>query len=81
MSAIDTYNKLRKRVDALKGEISREQGRADEIMARMKKEFNCDDIDAAKNLLEKKTAQLKDAEADLASKLADFETKWGERLR
>jgi|14BtaG_2_1085337.scaffolds.fasta_scaffold51529_2 phage terminase small subunit len=80
MNTVDIYNRLRKKVDELKIEIAKDEGRAQEITERMKKEFGCASIDDAKDLLSKKKAESEAIKDDLATKMEAFSDKWDERL-
>jgi DNA phosphorothioation-dependent restriction protein DptG len=80
MNPVDTYNRLKKKVDDLRVKVAKDEGRADEITARMKKEFGCDTIEAARELLDKKAANLEELKEDLEDQLAAFNEKWGEQF-
>ena len=69
MMSIDKLKKLKDKVEELKREQSRAEGRLQEAQKRLKEEFNVSTLGAAKKLLK----QL-EVEEDLAQK--EFEMAW-----
>lgn len=80
MVLLDNYPRLKRRVDELVAEAAEAKGAVKEIERRLKEEYKCNDLAAAKLLLKRlgrKRQRLLDEY--LAAKKA-FESKWEEKL-
>lgn len=74
------YEKLRQAVQAAKSEADKAQGALDGVLARLRTEFNVDGLPAAERLASQLEIEAAIAETEYNDALAEFETKWKERL-
>lgn len=72
----DQFRRLKREVEEAKAEADRAQGALDQIMARLKEEFDCTDLKSAKKLLAELSAKRDRAEASFNKAMADYERKW-----
>lgn len=72
----DDYKRLKRKVDEAKEAANRAQGALDQLMERLKTDFECDDLKSAKRHL----AGLEEKQANLAAefdkKVRAYEAKW-----
>jgi len=74
------YERLKTKVDRLQREADRAAGIRDEKMGRLKEEFGCKSLDAARKLLKTVEQETEEAEAGYAEALEEFKEKWGDKL-
>ncbi|MCK9570180.1 hypothetical protein M0R72_14645 [Candidatus Pacearchaeota archaeon] len=77
---LDRYEKLKGKVDQLQREVSRVEGAQQEILKRLKKEFDCNSLDEAKTLRDKLESRSNRARESYEKALDQFEEEWGEVL-
>jgi len=77
---LDRYVKLKQLVEEKQQQAAEAKGSLNSILERLKKEFDCDSLKEAKQLLSK----LKKKESDLAEQfeiaINEFEEKWQDEL-
>lgn len=80
--AIDlaAYQDLKQRAESAKTEVDRAAGALQTQMATLKAEFDVDDLDAARALLDDLTEQLAESEQRYVDEMAKFEEAWKDRL-
>jgi len=72
----EKYRKLKQQVEETKAEASRAQGALDQLLTRLKEEFDCSSLKEAKAKLTELEAKKKKAESVFEKVLADYEEKW-----
>jgi len=72
----DQFKRLRKEVEDARTEADRAQGALDQLMSRLKEEFDCSDLKSAKKLLEELRAKKERAAAAFDKAARDYEKKW-----
>lgn len=72
----EKYRKLKQQVEEAKGEADRAQGALDQLLARLKEEFDCSNLKEAKAKLAELESKKKKAESVFEKVLADYEEKW-----
>jgi len=80
MADLKRYNELKERVEDAQKKSDRAQGNLDQIMKQLKNDFDCDDLDEAKDMLEKLEKELKKTEGEFDKAVLEFEKKWGDKL-
>lgn len=72
----ERYRKLKAEVEETKAEADRAQGALDQLLVRLKDEFECNNLKEAKAKLAELEAKKKKAEATFEKTLAAYEEKW-----
>lgn len=72
----EEFEKLKRQVEDAKAEADRAQGAYDQLMERLKKEFNCNTLDEAKTLLVKIQRRREEAGKAFQTKMDDYKRKW-----
>lgn len=72
----DQYRRLKREVEQAKAEAERAQGALEQLMKRLKEEFECEDIKSAKKLLAELQEKKEKAERAFDRALKDYELKW-----
>lgn len=72
----EEFEKLKRQVEDAKAEADRAQGAYDQLMERLKKEFNCKTLEEAKILLVKIQRQREEAGKVFQTKMDDYKRKW-----
>jgi hypothetical protein len=72
----EKYRKLKAEVEQTKAEADRAQGALDQLLARLRDEFECGTLKEAKLKLSELTAKKEKAEAAFEKTLAAYEEKW-----
>ena len=72
----EKYRKLKQEVENTKAEADRAQGALDQLLTRLKEEFDCSSLKEAKAKLAELEAKKKKAESVFEKVLADYEEKW-----
>ena len=80
MGEIKDIERLKKKVDSYKSKIQRAKGAKDEALRNLKEDFDVDNIDDAKALLEKLEKKEKKTKAQFDDALDEFKETWGERI-
>lgn len=70
------FKRLRQQVEEAKAEAERAQGARDQLTKRLKEEFNCTDVKAARTLLSTLQVQYREKEKELEKGLTAYEKKW-----
>lgn len=74
---LKAYTKLKTAVDEKQKEAERASGAFEQAMKQLKADFDCDNVDEAKELLAKLERKEAAAEADFATKLKEFQKEFG----
>lgn len=72
--------KMKEQVETAKQEASKAEGALSQIMLRLKSDFDCKTLDAAKSKLKELEQQASAAEKEFESSFTNFKAKYGERL-
>jgi DNA repair ATPase RecN len=72
----EKYRKLKQQVEETKAEADRAQGALDQLLSRLKEEFDCSSLKEAKAKLAELESKKKKAESVFEKVLADYEEKW-----
>lgn len=72
------FTKLRERLETLRRDEQRAAGARDQLLLRLKTEFGCDSVQAAKKLLAKLEADSDRENGEFQTALKEFEVKYGE---
>ena len=70
------YRKLKQDVEDAKNEASRARGALDTVLARLKEEFECEDLEAAKKKLVQLRKEATEAEESFQELAAAYQEKW-----
>lgn len=80
MIDIDQYRQLKRKVDEARSTYERANGALSQLMEKLKEDFNCESIDEANELLQKKIKMRDSAEKEFQQALDQFNTKWADKL-
>lgn len=80
MIALDDFETVKRKVDALRRKRDESIGALKQLKLRLKKEFDCDTIAEAKELLAKLTQEEIELASQWAKQLAAFKKKWKHML-
>ena len=75
------YTDLKNKVEALRRKAERAQGAYEQLLKRLKDEFGCDSLDAARALLNKTEREVKKAKERFEQAKTEFEQNWQEKLK
>jgi hypothetical protein len=70
------FNELKRLVEDAKEDASRAKGAREQLMKRLDEEFDCKDLDDARDLLKRIAKQRDDAKKSFDDKMADYKKKW-----
>ena len=80
MADLKRYNELKEKVEDIQKKADRAQGNLDQIMKQLKNDFDCDDLEEAKAILDKLEKELEETESEFDEAISEFEEKWGDKL-
>jgi len=80
MTNLDRYQKLKGKADELQREADRAEGALEQLMDKLKDEFDCETLEEAEKLSKKLEKEAKKAEEDFETAIDMFEEKWGDVL-
>jgi len=80
MADLKRYNELKEKVEDTQKKADRAQGNLDQIMKQLKNDFDCDDLEEAKAILDKLEKELEETESEFDEAISEFEEKWGDKL-
>lgn len=80
MADLKRYNELKEKVEDAQKKADRAQGNLDQIMRQLKSDFDCDDLEEAKEVLGKLEKELEETESEFDEAISGFEEKWGDKL-
>jgi hypothetical protein len=80
VSPIKRALELVEEVERLKRERDRSQGRMDQLLSRLKSEFDCDSLSQAEIYLHNLGQDIEKEEEELVSMLEDFKSKYHDKL-
>jgi hypothetical protein len=72
----EKYRKLKAEVEETQAEANRAQGALDQLLVRLRDEFECGSLKEAKVKLAELEAKKKKAEAAFEKAMADYKEKW-----
>jgi predicted nucleic acid-binding Zn-ribbon protein len=70
------FRQLKREVEDAKAEADRAQGALDQLLVRLKEEFECDSLKDAKTLLTELHAKMEKAQSEFDKAFRDYQTKW-----
>lgn len=74
------YEKIKAKVDRLKRDATKAEGALEQLLVQLKKEFNCETIEQAKEHLQELQEQVEQEQEALEVQLTRFEKKWASVL-
>lgn len=80
MADVKDVERIKQRVEALKSKIQRSQGAKEEALRQLKEEFEVDNLEDAKTLLEDLEKRERVAQKKFDKSLQKFEDDWQERI-
>jgi hypothetical protein len=72
----DQYRKLKLEVEESKSEAERAQGALDQLLARLKEEFDCSNLKEAKRLLDDLESKRDRAQKSFQEAMTNYQKKW-----
>ncbi len=75
------YQKLKAKVDRTRADADKAAGALDQMKVELKKEFDCDSLEDAVELLKKLELKEKAIVKEYEEELVDFESRWAEYLK
>lgn len=75
------YKRLKREIDKLDREISRKEGAQEELLRTLQRDFECETLDDAQDLLEALQQQEHKLKNKFDQELEAFEEKWGDVLQ
>lgn len=75
-----SYEKIKAKVDRLKRDATKAEGALEQLLVQLKKEFNCETIEQAKEHLQELQEQVEQEQEALEVQLTRFEKKWASVL-
>lgn len=72
----ETYKKLKKRAEDARAAADRAHGARDQLLKRLKEEFNCEDLKEAKEMLVELEEKRDRAKKAFDAQLLDYEERW-----
>jgi len=72
------YRELKQEVEAARNEATRAQGALDQLIDRLKDEFECESLKEAKTLLTSLETKREEADEDFEKAFADYQKRWKE---
>ena len=79
-TALERFNKIKDQTERLQREADRATGAFDQLLGRLKSEFDCETIEEAEEKLTDMNQRLKTTEREFNEKLTEFETKHADVL-
>lgn len=77
---LDEFKRLQEKVEAAKSRAERAKGQFDQLMERLKDEFDCSSIEEAEELIEQKKKERSKAEKSYRAALDKFEKDYGDKI-
>lgn len=74
----ETYRRLKRDVDDARSEAERAKGALDQLMTRLKEEFDCSSLKEAKSVLAKMQTTRDTAQQKFTKALEDYQRKWND---
>jgi hypothetical protein len=72
----DQYRRLKRAVDDARTEADRARGARDQLLSRLKEEFNCESLEGAKKMLEGLKAKKSKLQTAFEKAMEEYEEKW-----
>ena len=72
----ESYKRLKREVEEAKSEASRAQGALDQLLTRLKEEFECDTLEAAKKALAELGRKKEEAQEKFEKAMKSYQEKW-----
>jgi hypothetical protein len=80
MITIEEFNKLKGKVDAAKTQIARDEGAYDNLLKKLKEDYDVESLEEARTMLKEMEEKKDKLESEVTEQLAAFNTKWDERF-
>lgn len=74
----EQYKKLKQDVERAKTESDQARGALNQLMSRLQEEFECEDVEEAKQLLARLEKESEKAYKDFADAMDAYKEKWGD---
>lgn len=75
------YEVLKRDVDQLRKRVDRGQGAFDQLLTRLKEDFDCDSLEEAEALEQKMEGDYKQLQDEAEREMMEFQEEWGDKLR
>ena len=72
----DQYRRLKSEVETAKAEADRAQGALDQLITRLKEEFDCSNLKEAKRLLDDLEIKRDKAQESFLEAMTNYQKKW-----
>lgn len=80
MNDVKRLAKLREKVATMQRDADKSHGRLEQVLGRIKEEFECEDLDEARALLKKLQDEREAKNNKFSKAMAKFQKKWGDSL-
>ena len=77
---LDRYQKMKRKADELRREADRAEGALEQLMEKLKEDFDCDTLEEAEQLSKRLEKEAKEAEEQFDVAVEEFEEEWGDEL-
>lgn len=77
---LDQYKRLKEKADTAKQSYDRAVGAREQLLTKLKEDFDCETTEEAEKKLKKLTAEADELEARYDQLLADWQEQWGEKV-
>lgn len=78
--AASEFERLKKKVEAVRDDISRSEGRLESLKETLSKEYGVSSKSEAEAKIREMRAEADEAEVDFDQRMDSFKAKWGDRL-
>jgi len=80
MATVDEYTQLKKRVDNARQKADKAEGALEEVLRKLKKDFDCKTLTEAKHKLKQLKKEGSDLEAEFETAVKKFKKTWGDKI-
>ena len=80
MATVDEYTQLKKRVDNARQKADKAEGALEEVLRKLKKDFDCKTLAEAKLKLKQLKKEGSDLEAEFETAVKKFKKTWGDKI-
>lgn len=75
------FDQLKRKIEQLTAEKSRQEGRLEALTAEMKREHGCGTLEEAEMLLKARKRELSEAKSKFEQDFEEFRQKWENKLK
>ncbi len=77
---LDEYRQLKEEIEQLRRRADRAAGAKENILTQLHKEFNCNSVEQAEEMLVKEQRELEKKEKKLEKMMQEYREKWQELI-